>query len=351
MKHLTTLILAFLATSATLLPAPPTYGQELVFPQLVLGGGWEVELTLFAQGEEDSAGVIAFLDPRGDPLVVSIDGAGTSSHGYQLQRQTSRTYSLSKGGPAVAGFLRVSQSILEESYRGSIGGTLRYRLKKQGTTLCEFTVPASPSLTDALIPFDQRHGNRTAFSAISLSATPLAFTLYDDQGDFVEQKTLQFGELIQRAMFLDELFPGSKQHRGHVRIRAQNIFQLLVLNQEQTRLTPTPCLFGVAERALTITLNETSHWTVRLSQNGSFLHGVATSEETTELIPVTGGLYEGKLYLAIHTLHLPTGEAMEITLLATADDLDSEVAGTAVSVREGGQVSPPGTFQLLPPGS
>lgn len=351
MKHLTTLILAFLATFATLRPAPPDYTQELVFPQLVLGGGWEAELTLFAQGEEDSVGVIAFLDPAGEPLQVSIDGAGTSSQGYQLQRQTSRTYSLSKSGPAAAGFLRVSQALLDDSGQGSIGGTLRYRLKRQGTTLCEFSVPASSSLTDALIPFDHRHGNRTAFSAVSLLAVPLDFTRYDGEGHFVEQKTLQFGELLQRAMFLDELFPGSKQNRGHVRIRAQQTFQLLVLNQEQARLTPTPCLFGVTERALHITLDETSTWTVRLSQNGAFLHGIATLEGTTELIPVTGSLHEGKLYLGIHTLHLPTGEAMEIVLLATADDLDSEVSGTAVSVREDGPASAPGTFQLLPLGS
>ena len=48
--------------------------QELAFPHMAIGGIWESELTIVAQGADTSSGTIIFFTQKGEAMAVSANG-------------------------------------------------------------------------------------------------------------------------------------------------------------------------------------------------------------------------------------------------------------------------------------
>jgi hypothetical protein len=322
--------------------------QELVFPHLVVGGGWECEITIMAQGSENSFGGIAFYDQAGQPLEIEMQGGMHSHFGYNLNHRSAQTFHLSRGGPARVGYAVVSQMVLDGNSQGSINGFLSYRYRSHGRVVHQIGVLSSPALYDADIPFDNTNGNQSALALLSMTGNPVTVTRHTLEGTLLEEQTIPFDNFTQSAKYIEELFPASKNERGMIRIRSENTFQVLAMNQNGPILSTCPNFPGVMERELVLHFSETTEWILRLISHGDLLLGIAQSQDSTLPILVTGALQNGKLYLGIHTFVPGSDDGLEILLMADSEDRLLDLTGIAVGIRGVGSIWDSGTFELNP---
>lgn len=324
--------------------------QELVFPHLVVGGGWECEITIMAQGSENSAGGVAFYDQTGQPLEIEMQGGMRSHFSYSMNHRSAQTFQFSQGGPARIGYAVVSQTVLDGGSQGTINGFLSYRYRSRGRVVNQIGVLSSPALYDADVPFDNTSGNQSALALLSMTGTPVTVTRHNLEGDVLEEKIMPFDNYTQTARYIEELFPASKNERGMIRIRSENTFQVLALNQNGPILSTCPNFPGVVERELVLNFTETTHWVLRLISHGDLLFGIAQSQDSTLPILATGALQNGKFYLGIHTFNSDTNEALEILLMANSDNRLFNLDGTATGIYENGSIWDTGTFITKPLG-
>ena len=284
--------------------------QELVFPHFAVGGGWETSLTIIAQGADDSAGAVFFLDTEGNPLSVSINGEEPAAFTtYSILYRAAQTFNLTRSGQAATGYIVVSQALGEiddndSFYNGSINGVLTFRYKNGDTLLAQVGVPASRELAKMHLPYDHTEGNQTGFSGASIQGGSLEFVRYDESGSHQDSKVISMAKGQQRSFMLTDEFPDSRNQKGFFTIKSDTVFYSLALNVNGGLLSTTGLMPSVFERDMVETLaydGEKTTYTVRLIQDGLFLTGVAERQDSGEFDPMTGFFFElsGKRYLQL----------------------------------------------------
>lgn len=320
--------------------------QELVFPHLVLGGGWHGEITIMAQGAESSFGGIAFFDQSGLPLQLKVDGITTEHVGYDISSGSAKTFKLLREGPVVVGYAIATQLVFEGAGRGSITGFLTCRYQPRGSVVLQVCVSSSPSLHLARVPFDNTGENRTGVAMLSLTRTPITLRRFSQDGTFEDEETISFDSFSQTARFVDEVFPGARSVRGFIEASSEGSFEMLPLNQDGTNLSPAPLLTGAMEGTLILRLLRTIEGTISLTREGDCLFGVAHLPSSHTPTLATGALREGKLFLSLHSKHPESDQAIETLLLATTVGPLEGASGSAIVMDESGAVQERGTFEL-----
>ncbi|HLV00691.1 MAG TPA: hypothetical protein VKZ59_05460, partial [Acidobacteriota bacterium] len=204
----------------------------------------------------------------------------------------------------------------------------------------------------AHVPFDNTQSNRTGIAIATLQENPIQLTLWDQDGNQVDTKTLEFGEFEQRSVFLHDEFPAALGQRGFVTVEAPAEFHMLVLNQDvqSLLLSTSVAMPGVLERLVEINIpqGETSQWVLRLVQDGFFLYGSA-DEVGGEPTFASGILTDGFFQLNIHLVS-QTNESLVICLLANeAPNSFEGFSGSATQLQQDGSVSETGTFEVTRP--
>jgi hypothetical protein len=349
--------LVFLTLSPPILAVPT---QELVFPHLAVGAGWEAELTLVAQGSEASQGWVYFNDQEGNPLLVNVDGGNAvSEFSYNLARGTSRVFRFT-GAPLEllrVGYIVVTQ-LEEDSRQGSINGLLTFRFLEGTTVHSQIGSLPSPEILNAHLPFNNTAGNRTAFALAAYLATPVHFVWYNQSGTRLATTRRDFAAFHQAALYVDELFPGSVGTRGFIALEGEERFNLLAMEERGGRFSTGGVMPGAIERDLRLQGAGVSNWILRLAPgDGGFLAGVAQrlTPQAGSPAQVSGILTESHtgllaLQLNIHLFTADGERAVNICLLAPVFDFYMEDAsGSFVAVQEDGLVLESGRFTLSTP--
>jgi murein DD-endopeptidase MepM/ murein hydrolase activator NlpD len=331
--------------------AVPLPTQGLVFPHVVVGGGWECDLTVLNQGAEDATGTISFFLSDGSPMEVFVGGSGPkTSIDFQLLWRSAKVFRISGGSTAAVGYAIGEQS--STSDHGSISGLLTYRFRQGGATIMQVGVKTAPRLFAAHIPYDNVNGNRTAIAILSPDRAPVTLRRYDDSGAGANRVEINFTYhgIDQAATFVDDLFPSAQQQTGFLRVEGEEGFYALVLNQNNLLLSTGDAVPAIVERTLHLDAEGVSDWTVRLAQTGESLSGIAQmqpGDSPTELI--SGSFSNGTLHLLLSRRAGGAEADRSILLSGQAADLDA-VSGTAVMVASSGVVGA-GSFSLSRPDS
>ncbi len=327
--------------------------QELVFPHMAIGGIWESELTLMAQGAETSSGTMIFFTQNGEAMAISVNG-GTpvTSVQYSLSLRSCQTFKFTSTGETRIGWVYVGN----REGRGSINGTLTYRSRVGNLVTNEVGILPSRSISSAHFPFDNTNGNKTAYALACLKTTSLVtFERYDEKGQFQDSASKSFGPWTQTARYVYELFPASSDTRGFLRITGTNPFAMVALNEIGELYSSTAILPAVFERELWITsIKDVSVYHIRLTAEGNFLTGLAEGVTPAPSInPISGSIVTtpaGKkiLHLNINTFVVGTEQGSNLTLMAVVPDEGlRDVTGRAVIVYEDGSMVYAGSFRLF----
>ena len=352
--------------------------QELVFPHLVVGGPWETEITVIAQGAEDSAGLITFFGESGQPLAVRVNGAAPSSSvSYSLLNRSSKTFVLSlDGDDAKAGYAIVSQTDFENVNKGAIQGVLTFKFKPSGSLVSQVGVPPSEEIAMGHVPYDNTNGNQTGIAIASLSGAAIEFKRYNEAGTLLETKTLTYAAGEQRAFLVTDEFPDASNQRGFFTLRGDDGFYSIALNINNNQLSGTVVFAGVIEREIITTeslFGGSTEYTLHVVQEGRFLRGVLTYELFPDFVSnriVNGFLVENGWFVGDNSfVELQLNIMSPLTNLfgegpcaitqvfraTTADkDLISTISGSIQTVYGdncsvlSNETFPNGTFQMFP---
>ncbi len=348
---------AFLFLSGfSVVQAVPT--QEIVFPQLALGGGWEAELTLVAQGAENSSGWIYFVGQDGLAMTVKVEGEAepVTEEPYSLLYRSSQTFRLSSDGSAKVGYIVVTQ-LDPGSLHGSINGILTCKYMAGGKVYSQVGVLPSPEISQLHLPFNNTEGNRTSLAIAAYQATTIHFILYNEDGnDFVKELYIPFDAYSQQALYVDDLFPEAKNKRGFLLIEAPQRFNVLAMDTNNGRFSTAAAMPAVLERQVTLTGDSTETWTLRLARgDGAILTGVAERSGSDAVTLADGVVSENQggkasLQVNLHTFTPDGTQAVNLTLIATvADDQLWTASGHFIALREDGEIVDSGTFTLTAP--
>lgn len=348
-KRLSILLCVLVLLTGWSIGEAPSLTQDLVFPYVIFGNGWECDITIVNQGSETSSGTLNFFNNVGLALPVVANGqAPRSSVPFELLKQTSETFKLSGTGDLTSGFARVVQD--SESDHGAIGGLITFRYVINGIPVQQVGVRAAPLLYSGHIPFDNTGTNQTAVAVMSPNREPVTLYRYDRWGQKQDRFQLNFkywqSNLL--AAFVGEVFPGTRFQEGFIRVEAPKGAYFLVLNQNNLILSTGDSLAGVIERQLTVQMTSSAEWTVRLVQQGDLLFGIAQKEpDGSPAEFVTGSFSGGTFHLSLSHRAEGLEQDRNCVLVGSASDLDS-VAGVAALVSAEG-VLESGTFQLTRP--
>ncbi len=325
--------------------------QEILFPQFAIGGGWETDLTLIAQGAETSSGSVVFLTQTGQPMTVTVNGNSVSgTQDFTLAAKSSITYKLTGGSQTQAGWIVVSEILSDTSSKGSIAGLLTFRFRSGGAVVSQIGVGGVRELRDAHLAYDNTSGNSTAFAVCTFSSNTLQIKRFNAQGIFLEQKSVNLPQLNQQALYVYEMFPSSKDTAGYITISGTEYFGLLPLNVNNSQWSSSTGFPAVYERQIDIT-NKTT-MPVKMILEGQYLHG--TMETSPGVIsPITGVIVyrpSGGMILYLHmNSFLTNGQAVMAVGTAVISDLTFQnVQGTVTYIYENGTILDGGNFHLYP---
>ncbi len=313
----------------------PTAGQtqlethKLVFPQLAVGGGYESELTIVAQGGDYSAGSVHFIGQDGSALAVSVDGsAPTTSFSYYLFNKSSRTYRLTSSGATRSGWIALGNDQRSQTYQGSISGILTYRYEIGNQLMSQIGVLPSRSISKGHLLFDNTNGNKTALAvAMPDGQGTVTFTRYNAEGIIMESTQRIFLASSQQSFYVLQLFPDSTNQRGLIMMESTTPFHMLALTDNSDKYSSTAVMPGVFEGELTLSLEDQTTWRLRMTREGCFFTGVATRMTPVPIIssPISGSIVSCEsgdrlLQLTIASYDVSTGESFNITLSAPIVD-------------------------------
>ena len=95
--------------------------QEIMFPHFAVGGGWESDLTIVAQGGDTSSGSVDFFTQTGQPMTVTVNGNSVNGRqNFTLPSRSSITYKLTGGPQTQVGWIVVSEVKSDARAKGSI---------------------------------------------------------------------------------------------------------------------------------------------------------------------------------------------------------------------------------------
>ncbi len=360
MKNIHAEIISLLLVCLSLAFAAPALSQaimptqEVMFPHFAVGGGWEGDLTIVAQGADTSRGKVLFVTQDGQRMTVTVNGSTVVGEmDFALPAKCSVTYRLSGGSNTQAGWILVSERTSHTTTNGSINGLLTFRYKSGGNVISQVGVPGSRDLQDSYLPYDNTGGNLTAFAVASLSSNTLQIMRYSELGLLRESKTISLAELSQRALFVYELFPASQNSTGYLTISGSQYFNFLALNVNNSNWSTSASLPAVYERLIDITGAPTRK--INLVLQGQFIHGLFETSPG-DLIPITGVVVYPPSGGTILYLHIgtgsSTGQAGTLVGIARITDLNFlNVQGTVSIMNEDGTSVKVGSFHLYPSSS
>ena len=346
-----------LSSKAIVPPPVPAFSQvsiptqEIRFPHFAVGGGWEGDLTIVAQGGSTSTGSVVFLTQTGQLMTVTVNGNPVNgSQDFTLPSRSAITYKLTGGAQAQAGWIVVSEVLSDPKSKGSIAGILTFRYRVGGAIISQVGVPGTREVQDAHLTYDNTGGNLSAFALCSVSANAIQISRYNAQGTLQEQKRVDLAELNQQALYVHEMFPNSLNTAGYLTLSGTQHFGLLALNVNDSKWSGSAGLPAVYERQIDITNKATMP--MKFILEGQSIHGVLeTSPGVIE--PVTGVIAyppAGGMILYLHmSSFLTTGEAVMAVGIAKIADLNFQnVQGTVTYIYENGTAQSGASFRLYP---
>ena len=322
--------------------------QGLIFPQIVVGGTSESEINLLAQGADDSEGDVRIYAQDGQPLPVLGNGSEPMSEfTYSLTPGSSATFVLTSDSALTVGFAVVSQNKPADQTTegasqnrardksGAISGQVAFRLRNGEDLTAQVAALPAQELSRAQLMFNNTGGNRTALAVASLQANSLSISLHDQSGQELETKQEPFDSMMQKALFVDELFPASQGTRGALRINATEPFFGLALDQNGQLLSSGGLFPGVIEREIIVDLQfAVLVGTLRVIQNGPLLTGtIRLRDSVTGLegpIEPISGVFFGAAGTEQYFLELSWGAG--ITQLLLSDNMDRNLEGQVIGV-------------------
>jgi hypothetical protein len=325
--------------------------QEIRFPHFAIGGGWESDLTIVAQGGEVSSGSVIFLTQTGQPMTVTVNGNSVDgSQDFSLQPRSSITYKLTGGAQAQAGWIIVSEVISDASSKGSIAGILTFRYRIGGSVISQVGVAGASDLKDVHLPYDNTDGNLSAFAVCSVFSNTFRITRYNTQGILQEQKTVGLGQLSQQALYVHEIFPNSTATAGFLTISGTEHFGLLALNVNDSKWSGSAGLPAVYERQIDVTDMPTMP--MKLIIEGQLIKGVLEASPGV-ITPITGLIAypsSGGMLLYLHMrLSLTTGQDVMAVGTARISDLNFQnVQGILTYFYENGRTQAGSSFRMYP---
>ena len=231
--------------------------SQLLYPQLALGGGFEVVLLATNQGREDWRGR-GELDNRAWPRdrPWALDGAnrtGQSGFDIQLEPNQTKKFILSSNGPVVSGWLEIRG----KPQIADLATTFFYNFFA-GAELGDSTgVGVAPAVTAVTFPVERSAQINTGI-ALRQTQAQVNLRLYDEAG--VSLGASRRGR--EGARFVDELFAVPESFVGSLRAESSRPFHLGVLRQEVipgsdlrfqlTSVPTTPVPFLVKEGAVAL---------------------------------------------------------------------------------------------------
>ncbi len=326
--------------------------EELTFPHFAVGGAWESELTLIAQGVEPSEGNILFNSRDGSPIALIVNGKAVSGLlDYHLAPTSSVTYNLSGGSNTETGWILVTQIASSYPGKGPIGGMLTFRYKANGEVVSQVGVPGVRDSLKVRLPYDNTSGNLSAFAFCGIWDGLMEMKRYDEAGTLRDTVSVNMKAMTQKALFLYELFPDSANRRGLLEISGTKAFSILALNVNNSKWSSLAALPDVYDRKLDL---QGIVRPIRLVVENQFLYGIAELEPVV-LSPITGSFAfknpgtggDTILNLNINTFDAATGEAKILVLVARISDTSlRDVSGTVKTNYERGGMESSGTFRI-----
>jgi hypothetical protein len=345
-----------LSASAAVFPFPPLSTltiptQEIRFPHFAVGGGWECDLTLVAQGASASSGSLLFITQSGQPMTVTIDGSSVPGIlEFTLPARSSVTYKLTGGAQTQAGWIIVSEIASDPKAKGSIAGLLTFRFVDAGAVISQVGVAGSRDLMNAYIAYDNTGGNESALAISSTAANSLQLNRYNAQGVLQEQTNVDLAQLNQQARYIYQMLPNSVNTAGYITISGTQPFGLLALNLKDSKLSSSASLPAVYERQIAIAGIGTL--SLKMILEGQSIHGVIENSPGviqpvtgTITYPASGGMM---LYLNMPLVLLNGQEFVAVGTAKITDLRLQNVQGTLTYIYEDGSSQRGGSFQLYP---
>jgi hypothetical protein len=325
--------------------------QEIRFPHFAIGGGWEGDLTIVAQGASASSGSILYITQTGQPMTVTVNGTSvTGIQDFTLPARSSLTYKLTGGAQTQAGWIIVSETATDPNAKGSIAGLLTFRLINAGSIISQVGVAGSRELMNAYMAYDNTGGNQSTLAVATVSANSLQIKRYNAQGILQEQKGVDIAGLNQQALYVFDMFPNSLNTTGFLTISGTQPFELLALNINDLKLSSLAALPAVYERQIDIT--GIGILSLKMILEGQSIHGVIETSPGV-IHPVTGTITypaSGGMMLYLNMpLVLSNGQAVMAVGTAKMTDLQFQnVQGTLTYIYEDGSSQGGGSFRLYP---
>ncbi len=217
--------------------------STVVYPQLALGGGFDVTLLVTNNSGFDWTG-FAELDEREWPLdqAWSLDGedrTGETEFPIDLMPGETQRFQLSRTEDAVSGWLKITST----GQLSDISTSFFYNFLTDGSLVDSTGVsPAAPS-RGVRFPVE-RDGQRLRTGvAIRMATAPMTFSLFDEAGVLVQRFP---SALFDGALFFDEIFdaPLPDRFTGSMTVESTSPFATTVLRFETTdeafQLTSVP---------------------------------------------------------------------------------------------------------------
>lgn len=202
----------------------------ILYPQLALGGGFEVVLIVTNRSGAAWEGR-AELDggawpPARQWTLDGMDRTGQSGFDIVLGPNQTRQFVLRRSGDAVSGWLEIRP---RPSFDAAVLATAFFYNFLIGGQL-EDSTGVAPARVSTAVRFPvSRAARLNTGLAVRRAGAPVTFTLYDQSGTQRQETTTVF----DGALFFDDLFFGvGDEFTGAVEVRCPRGFFIVVLRQE-----------------------------------------------------------------------------------------------------------------------
>ena len=195
--------------------------KDVLFAQVVVGGGFETVINLTNRGTSAYVGALTFF--RLDNTVWSpfVNRSSRSSGEYEIEIRAGETVTLRLTGSQLESGAAV---LLSDNLRldNLIEANLTYLIRNEGQISDSVGIAPSNEFHRASIPFEQfaetglalAHGDTSGEAKVDL-------TLYSAAGGKLGTEAVRLGPRSHRARFLHEFFPEQTLERGRVEISSE----------------------------------------------------------------------------------------------------------------------------------
>ena len=228
------------------LPSP----KAITFPQLALGGGFEVVLLLSSKTTNSWTGTVQLREGNDEMWSApwSLDGVsatGSSAFDVALAPRATQRFLLNGDAVARAGYLSIIPG--DGSSTAGISVAFFYNFFA-GLDLAD-SIGVAPSLpsTDFTFPVERAEGVGTGVAFVASSTFPfqIVLTAFDSSGNQVQQSEVTYAG--HTAKFFSELFPDVQTgFIGEVQVESEEEISLVVIRFQPTsngfQLTTLPVI-------------------------------------------------------------------------------------------------------------